>query len=182
MRNKYEDGYRTAYIALGSNQGDRQRQLLDALNRLNEGPGVEVTRVSAVYETDPVGYTEQPAFLNMAAAVRTTLEPYPLLHRLLEVETSLGRVRLERWGPRTIDLDLIFMDGVEMQSEELTLPHPRYQERAFVLVPLSEVLDQAMPLRDQVINLAEQALRQGKEGIALWSTINWRSASAPFES
>ncbi|CAM4487155.1 2-amino-4-hydroxy-6-hydroxymethyldihydropteridine diphosphokinase [Paenibacillus tarimensis] len=173
---------REAYIALGTNQGDRGAMLCRALDRLSALRDVRVIRVSAVYETDPVGYTEQPAFLNMVAAVQTTLEPDQLLHELLKIEHELGRVRDIRWGPRTIDLDLLMMEGVTMTTEQLTIPHPRMMERAFVLVPLREVLDESMPQYDEVVTAAQQALGQGKEGIARWNTINWHSASALFES
>ncbi|PZD94835.1 2-amino-4-hydroxy-6-hydroxymethyldihydropteridine diphosphokinase [Paenibacillus sambharensis] len=173
---------REAYIALGTNQGDRGAMLCAALDRLSALRDVRVTRVSAVYETDPVGYTEQPAFLNMVAAVQTALEPDRLLAELLRIEHELGRVRDIRWGPRTIDLDLLMMEGVTMNTEQLTIPHPRMMERAFVLVPLCEVLDETMPQYDEVEAAAQQALGQGKEGIARWNTINWHSASALFES
>jgi len=168
-----------AYIALGSNLGDREALLLEALRLLHAHPAVAVARVSAIYETDPVGMTDQPAFLNMAAALRTTLEPLPLLRELLAVENRLGRVRDVRWGPRTIDLDLLLYGGRTLDSEELTLPHPRMMERAFVLVPLRDVLQ---PRSEQVEALARAALAEGKEGITLWNTINWHSASALFEN
>ncbi|AJY77647.1 2-amino-4-hydroxy-6-hydroxymethyldihydropteridine pyrophosphokinase [Paenibacillus beijingensis] len=169
-------------MALGSNLGDRSGMLAEALRRLDASEGVEVTGVSAVYETDPVGYTEQPAFLNMAAALRTTLPPLDLLRLLLAVEQQLGRVRDVRWGPRVIDLDLLLYGAVKMDEEELTLPHPRMMERAFVLVPLADVLAAGHPLQAEVAELALAALREGKEGIVSWNTINWRSGSAPFEN
>ena len=141
---------RRAYIALGSNLGDREAQLAEALRRLHARDGITVDRVSAVYETDPVGYVDQPKFLNMAAALTTERQPLDLLREMLEVERELGRVRNIRFGPRTIDLDLLLMDGAELATEELTLPHPRMMERAFVLVPLLEVLDEHAPCRPAV--------------------------------
>ncbi|WP_276357770.1 2-amino-4-hydroxy-6-hydroxymethyldihydropteridine diphosphokinase [Cohnella caldifontis] len=128
-----------AYVALGTNLGDREVSLREALRRMDEVPGLQVRRISDVYETAPVGYTDQPAFLNMAAAVATELDPVELLHRLLEIEKDMGRVRKIRWGPRTIDLDMLMYEDVSMESEELKLPHPRMGERAFVLVPLKDV-------------------------------------------
>ncbi|MBW5449003.1 2-amino-4-hydroxy-6-hydroxymethyldihydropteridine diphosphokinase [Cohnella sp. CFH 77786] len=128
-----------AYVALGANLGERHLALREALGRMACVPGLEVRRISGVYETDPVGYTDQPAFLNMAAAVATDLEPEALLETLLRIEQEMGRVREIRWGPRTIDLDLLLYEGVEMETETLTLPHPRMGERAFVLVPLRDV-------------------------------------------
>ncbi|CAM4516905.1 2-amino-4-hydroxy-6-hydroxymethyldihydropteridine diphosphokinase [Paenibacillus endophyticus] len=171
-----------AYIALGSNMGNREQLLLSAISLIDEHPSIKVNRVSGLYETDPVGYTEQPPFLNMVLAVQSTLSPIELLRQLLAFEQQLGRVRQIRWGPRTIDLDLLLYDNVRMDQEELTLPHPRMMERAFVLVPLHDVLDQSHLLQQEVGAASEAALLDGKEGITLWKTINWRSASEPFES
>ena len=185
LTDRLNDGFaggRRAYIALGSNLGERERLLAEALRRLDAREGIAIDRVSAVYQTDPVGYTDQPPFLNMAAALRTTREPIELLAEMLGVERELGRVRDIRYGPRTIDLDLLLMDGVTLDTEQLTLPHPRMMERAFVLVPLREVLDEASPLRPAVESAAEAALSQGKEGIVRWTTINWPCASALSES
>jgi 2-amino-4-hydroxy-6-hydroxymethyldihydropteridine diphosphokinase len=134
-----------AYVALGANLGDREASLREAIRRMDMTPGLRVRRISDVYETDPVGYTDQPAFLNMTAAVETDLMPEELLRRLLEMEKDMGRVRVIRWGPRTIDLDLLLYEGVSMETEELTLPHPRMGERAFVLVPLRDVWPNEAP-------------------------------------
>lgn len=128
-----------AYVALGTNLGNREAFLREAIRRMAEVQGLQIIRISGVYETDPVGYTDQPAFLNMAAAVATELPPDELLGRLLEIEIAMGRVRDIRWGPRTIDLDLLLYEGVTLETEQLTLPHPRMGERAFVLVPLREI-------------------------------------------
>jgi 2-amino-4-hydroxy-6-hydroxymethyldihydropteridine diphosphokinase len=171
-----------AYIALGSNMGNREQLLLESIGLIDTHPGIVVSKVSGMYETDPVGYTEQPPFINMALAIRTTLPPLMLLRQLLDFEQQLGRVRHIRWGPRTIDLDLLLYDNVRMDQEELTLPHPRMMERSFVLVPLHDVIDQTHRLHAEVRAVSEAALLDGKEGITLWKTINWRSASEPFES
>ncbi|MBD2848398.1 2-amino-4-hydroxy-6-hydroxymethyldihydropteridine diphosphokinase [Paenibacillus sp. IB182496] len=175
-----------AYIALGSNLGARDDFLRQALRRLDETPGVRILQVSGIYETDPVGYTEQPAFLNMAAALRTRRSPHALLGLLLETEQQLGRVREQRWGPRTIDLDLLAYEDAILDESELILPHPRMMERAFVLVPLSDVLQaqaaRGLPDPHAVQAIAAEARRIGKEGITLWNTISWPSASAPSES
>ncbi|GLX71439.1 2-amino-4-hydroxy-6-hydroxymethyldihydropteridine diphosphokinase [Paenibacillus glycanilyticus] len=164
-----------AYIALGSNLGDREELLRQAVEHLRKQPDIHVLRVSGLYETDPVGYTDQPAFLNMAIAAETTLSPIELLHVLFRVEQLLDRVRVIRWGPRTIDLDLLLYDEVKMDDEELTLPHPRMMERAFVLVPLRDVIDSSHPLQEEVSAFAAAALQDGKEGITLWKTTNWLS-------
>jgi 2-amino-4-hydroxy-6-hydroxymethyldihydropteridine diphosphokinase len=101
---------------------------------------------------------------------------------MLDIEKRLGRVREFRNGPRLIDLDLLLYEAVSMDEEELQLPHPRMTERAFVMVPLAEVLEPGHSLHEQAATMAAAALRDGKEGIAKWNTINWRSASAPFGS
>ncbi|WP_447665186.1 2-amino-4-hydroxy-6-hydroxymethyldihydropteridine diphosphokinase [Paenibacillus sp. D51F] len=171
-----------AYIALGSNIGKRADLLAQALKLLDGSEGVAVEEVSSAYETDPVGYADQPAFLNMAASLRTRLDPLELLRLMLDIERRLGRVRDIRNGPRTIDLDLLLYEDVFMDKEELQLPHPRMEERAFVMVPLAEVLEPGHPLLAKAESMAVAALRDGKEGIAQWNTINWRSGSAPLGS
>jgi len=183
LENKSGDaGHQQAYLALGSNIGDREQLLCQALRLLDSDPGIQVMRISGIYETAPVGYTDQPAFLNMAAAVRTTLEPLILLRTMLSIENQLGRTREIRFGPRTIDLDLLLMEDIRMTGEELILPHPRMLERAFVMVPLNDVLDSRHPLKKQADRLASRALEDGGEGITLWNTINWHNASAHSES
>ncbi|MWJ29925.1 MULTISPECIES: 2-amino-4-hydroxy-6-hydroxymethyldihydropteridine diphosphokinase [Saccharibacillus] len=134
-----------AYIALGANLGRREETLREALRLLNEQPEIEVLRVSDVYETDPVGYADQPPFLNMAAAVGTSMPPHRLLEIMQTVEDRLGRVRDIRFGPRTADLDLLWMNGLAVETTELTLPHPRMHERFFVLVPLDDVVPPEEP-------------------------------------
>jgi len=126
-----------AYIALGSNLGDRAASLRAAVEGMAALGTVEA--VSPLVETAPVGYTQQPAFLNAAARLRTTLPPDALLRGLLAIETALGRVRTVRWGPRTVDLDLLLYDDVVADSPTLTLPHPRMHERRFVLEPLAAI-------------------------------------------
>ncbi|HZE99458.1 MAG TPA: 2-amino-4-hydroxy-6-hydroxymethyldihydropteridine diphosphokinase [Planctomycetota bacterium] len=122
-----------AYIGLGSNLGDRRAMIADALGQLHP------RRVSAVVETEPWGRPEQPRFLNAVAEIETDLPPAELLSRLLGIERDLGRVRLERWGPRTIDLDLLLYGGEQLRSESLTVPHPDLHRRRFVLEGLAEL-------------------------------------------
>lgn len=162
----------TAYIAIGSNMGEREQWLNKAIAALQQHADIEVVQVSNIYETDPVGYTQQPAFLNMVIQVRTTLSPTDLLLEQLSIEQQLGRVREVRWGPRTIDLDLLMYDNISLETELLVLPHPRMMERAFVLVPLHDVLSASHSLYTEVKHIAEDALHTGKEGIALWKTTN----------
>ena len=129
-----------AFIALGSNLGDRQRLLDDAVARLRLQAGLEVIRVSTYHETEPVGGPAgQGRYLNAVAEVRTALDPAALLRVLLTIETHLGRVRAERFGPRTIDLDLLLYGQEIVNLPDLTVPHPRMHERAFVLEPLVEI-------------------------------------------
>ncbi|THF74535.1 2-amino-4-hydroxy-6-hydroxymethyldihydropteridine diphosphokinase [Cohnella fermenti] len=159
---------RLAYAALGANLGDRHSTLMEAIRRLESTDGIGLSRISGVYETAPVGVTDQPSFLNMAVALRTGLEPLELLRRLLGIENELGRVRTVRWGPRLVDLDLLLYEGAELDSEELTLPHPRMHERAFVLVPLQDVwLPESgpFPWKEHVTDAARR-----KEGIQLWES------------
>ncbi len=148
-----------AYVGLGANLGDREATLLRAVELLAETPAVEVVAVSRVRETDPVGYTAQPRFLNAAAAVETTLPPRELLERLLAVERELGRTRAgPRFGPRTIDLDLLVYGDVVADEPGLTVPHPRLHERRFALEPLAEldpdlVVPGYGPVRDLLASL-----------------------------
>jgi para-aminobenzoate synthetase component I len=129
----------TAYLGLGSNLGDRHATLSTALARLAAAPEVRIARVSPVYETAAVGLTDQPDFLNLIVELETTLAPHALLDLCLSIEQSLGRVRRERWGPRTLDLDVLLYADVTLADAQLTLPHPRLHERAFVLVPLADL-------------------------------------------
>jgi len=128
-----------AYVGLGSNLGDRRGLIREALKRLGRLQGVRVRKRSRIIETDPVGRTRQPRFLNAVAEVETRIEPSLFLRRLRAVERALGRVRHERWGPRTIDLDLLLWGDRSMATPRLTLPHPRMAERRFVLAPLAEL-------------------------------------------
>ncbi|WP_059048715.1 2-amino-4-hydroxy-6-hydroxymethyldihydropteridine diphosphokinase [Paenibacillus senegalimassiliensis] len=171
-----------AYIALGANLGDREATLMKAISALQEHPGIEVLRGSHLYETDPVGYLDQPCFVNMAVALRTTLAPEELLSVMLDVEQRLGRERKIRFGPRTVDLDLLWVAGREMDTALLTLPHPRMMERAFVLIPLSDIVPEGEP--SGLYENIRRALGtiDGKEGVRFWKTYNWHSASALSES
>jgi 2-amino-4-hydroxy-6-hydroxymethyldihydropteridine diphosphokinase len=127
-----------AFLALGSNLGDRLANLQRAVDLLDATPGIRVVRSSRVYETDPVG-PPQPDYLNAVVEVRTTLAPRALLEAALRVERELGRVRTERWGPRTVDVDVLIMDDLTVDEADLVIPHPRMHERDFVLVPLLEL-------------------------------------------
>src|SRR5271157_2882601 len=125
------------YLALGTNLGDRIANLRAAIEALS--PEIKVIVESKVYETPPWGYEDQPAFLNMAVKGETGLKPESLLKRLKQLEVQLGREQSFRWGPRLIDIDILFYDDLILESESLTIPHPRLHERAFVLVPLTDI-------------------------------------------
>lgn len=137
-----ERAWHTAYIALGSNLGDREGYLRSAVEALRAAEGCRVQRVSSFIVTPPYGGVEQGDFLNGCLELRTRLEPMELLELLHGIESAAGRERLVRWGPRTLDLDILFYDGLVLDSSELTIPHPDMANRAFVLVPLSELAPQ----------------------------------------
>lgn len=128
----------TAYVALGSNLGNREENLRTALKHLQDN-GVEVVKVSTFIETEPYGVTDQPGFVNAVCQVETELAPLELLRLLLSIEQQMGRVRLRRWGERNIDLDLLLYEDAVLESAELTLPHPDMHNRDFVLLPLAEI-------------------------------------------
>jgi len=128
-----------AYIGLGSNLGDKEANIKRALELLNASSGVRVKRVASLYRTAPVGFTGQDWFINTVAEVETGLGPHDLLALLLAVEKKLGRVRTVRWGPRTVDLDLLLFGEERITTPDLTVPHPHMSERAFVMAPLAEL-------------------------------------------
>jgi 2-amino-4-hydroxy-6-hydroxymethyldihydropteridine diphosphokinase len=128
----------TAYLSLGSNLGDREYSLREAL-RLLEDDLLRTTRISRLYETAPRDLLDQPWFLNLVAEVETTLSPADLLERITSVEAKLGRRRVVPKGPRTVDIDLLLFDDCVLETPELTLPHPRMHQRRFVLEPLADL-------------------------------------------
>jgi 2-amino-4-hydroxy-6-hydroxymethyldihydropteridine diphosphokinase len=128
-----------AYVGLGANLGSREETLRRAVALLGDADGVEVLAVSELRETDPVGVVDQPRFLNGAVALDTTRTPRELLDLLLEIERSLGRVREERWGPRTVDLDLLVYGDDVVDEPGLRVPHPYLRERRFALEPLADL-------------------------------------------
>ena len=151
----------TAYIGLGSNLGDKAGYLNKALELLDVAPGVRVKKVASFYRTEPLGVTGQDWFLNTVAEIETDLSPEALLDLLLDVEAQLGRVRTERWGPRTLDLDLLLFGEEEIQSARLTVPPPRLAGRAFVLVPLAELApDLVIPGHGPAAALARELARE----------------------
>lgn len=162
----------SAFLSLGTNMGDRYANLKAALHLLRSTDEIVIDKVSSIYETAPVGYTDQPAFLNMAVQVRTSLTAEKLLEVCLSVEQKLGRVREFKWGPRIIDLDILLYNQDNIKSEKLIIPHPRMHERAFVLVPLIEINpaicfpENGLPL-EKALSIIEE-----REGVHLWKQIS----------
>ena len=128
-----------AILSLGGKIGDREFFIAEAMRRLLKDPHVYSLERSGLYETSPVGYTEQDSFLNACVRIETDLEAMELLSLVNRIENELGRVRTIRWGPRTIDIDIIFYGDEVIDTDKLTVPHPRYKERAFVTVPLTDL-------------------------------------------
>ncbi len=128
-----------AYLSLGGNLGDRGYYLRTAICRLVASPGIGVEKISSIYETKAWGEVEQPDFWNLVLRLETVLKPVELLHRLQEIENELGRVRTKKWGPRTIDIDILLYDNIVCDSSELKVPHPLMEQRAFVMIPLKEI-------------------------------------------
>ncbi len=133
------DGRRRGYLGLGSNVGDREAYLQLAVDQLGDSPGVEVVAISPVYETVPVGGPPQSDYLNAVVAVDTDREPVALLAVCAAVEQAGERTRGERWGPRTLDVDILLLGDVESDDPEVLIPHPRMSERDFVLAPLHDL-------------------------------------------
>jgi 2-amino-4-hydroxy-6-hydroxymethyldihydropteridine diphosphokinase len=171
-----------AFISLGSNIGDRFSYLQDAMEMITSYDKVNMVNYSSIYETDPVGYEEQDLFLNMVIQVETELSPFELLELCLETEQELGRKRLIKWGPRTIDLDILLYNQENIESEKLTVPHPRIQERAFVMIPLLEIKpDIALPALDMPLRVWAEEIPD-KKGVRIWKRKNGEEEFALFES
>ncbi len=127
----------TAYLCLGSNLGDREKNLILALSLLSQETNLE--KVSSIYETEPIGYKEQPLFLNLVCRVTTNLNPQELLHLAKTIENKMGRIPSFPNSPRPVDIDILFYDNQIIKTKDLTIPHPQLAKRAFVLIPLSEI-------------------------------------------
>ncbi|MBW3633812.1 MAG: 2-amino-4-hydroxy-6-hydroxymethyldihydropteridine diphosphokinase [Chloroflexi bacterium] len=163
----------TAYIALGANLGDRAETLRQAVQRLTALG--RITAISSLYETDPVGYLEQPSFFNAVVALETMVAPSVLFAALLGIERDLGRTRTFPNAPRTLDLDLLLVDDAVLATDELTLPHPRLHERPFVLVPLAEIASEAThPVLTQSVSDLLEALPD-RGGVGLCASPGWES-------
>lgn len=158
-----------AFLSIGSNIGDRLYYLEEAVRMLDARSGTSVSAVSSIYETTPVGFTEQADFLNLVCRVETELGAQALLLACQEIEQELGRVREVRWGPRTVDLDILLYNNENIEMENLTIPHPRMQERAFVLIPLLEIEPSVShPVSEKLFS--EEAAVQDS-GVSKWKEV-----------
>ena len=140
-----------AYLGLGTNMGDREEYLNSAVKLIDNNENIKVVNKSKIYETKAWGYTDQADFLNMCIEVETSLNEYNLLEACQEVELKLNRERIIRWGPRTIDVDILFFNDIILDNENLYIPHPRISERAFVLIPLID-LNENLVIKGKVIS------------------------------
>ena len=131
--------WHTVYLSLGTNMGDKKKNLLEAIERIGKLENTKVTAQSTILETEPFGYTEQDMFLNACIEIKTLFIPQELLEKLLNIELEMGRVRTIKWGPRIIDIDILFFDDEIIQDKNLAVPHPWISERMFVLEPLCEI-------------------------------------------
>lgn len=172
----------TAFIALGSNIENRYDNIARAIKRLTGYSGVQLVNYSSIYETDPIGYEDQDLFLNMVIEIQTAFSPMELLELCLKIELELGRKREIKWGPRTIDLDILTFNQENIESEKLIVPHPRMLERAFVIIPLLEIYQDKKC--SEINNLLEASLEElpNKEGVRIWKRKNGEDVFEPIGS
>ncbi len=172
------------YIALGSNIQPRLTYLDQAIEQLAKHDQIVIKGQSSIYETDPVGFVEQEQFLNMVIEVETDLGPNSLLSICQSIEGNLGRKREVRWGPRTIDLDILVYNQENIETERLILPHPRLHERAFVLIPLAEINPflYIARLDQNITELLARIPAQDREGVVKWQQTDGVRESKHFGS
>jgi len=164
---------RRCFVALGSNIGDRLGFLQRAMDALGSAPGFRVRRVSSVYETEPVGNKDQPQFLNAAVELDSLMSPQDALLNLKQIERAVGRSPSERWGPREIDLDLIYVQDLVANGPELVLPHPEVASRRFVLTPLAEIAPEFVdPLRKRSLSELLASCPDPNSVVKISSTIH----------
>lgn len=156
-----------AFLSIGTNIGERLNNLNSAVSGLAAVEQIKIINVSSVYETDAVGYEDQAAFLNIVVEIETSFAPVELLDFCLALELELGRVRLFKWGPRLIDIDILLYEDVKLDTEKLKIPHPYMKERAFVMIPLIEISPDKANIQVNQVVLAEQAVRKSKK------QVNW---------
>ncbi|GAA0504239.1 2-amino-4-hydroxy-6-hydroxymethyldihydropteridine diphosphokinase [Salinibacillus aidingensis] len=170
----------TAYIALGSNIEPREGYLEKSIALISEHRHIQVRAESEIYETAPVGYTDQGTFLNMVIKVTTDLSPYELLTYCQDIELKLDRKREIRFGPRTIDLDILLYNQENMNDGKLTIPHPRMHQRAFVLIPLNDIQPDLMVNGQTVRELMEALPENEDKGVAKWKPRSGEEEFDPF--
>ncbi|WP_271001440.1 2-amino-4-hydroxy-6-hydroxymethyldihydropteridine diphosphokinase [Listeria seeligeri] len=156
-----------AFLSIGTNIGERLDNLNSAVSGLAAVEQIKLINVSSVYETDAVGYEDQAAFLNIVVEIETSFAPVELLDFCLALELELGRVRLFKWGPRLIDIDILLYEDVKLDTEKLKIPHPYMKERAFVMIPLIEISPDKANIQVNQVVLAEQGVRKSKK------QVNW---------
>ncbi|WP_042353234.1 2-amino-4-hydroxy-6-hydroxymethyldihydropteridine diphosphokinase [Bacillus massiliigorillae] len=172
----------TAYLSLGSNLDDRLLYLREAVQLLHGDQHIEVSDISSLYETDPVGYTNQGNFLNIVVELKTTYTAEQLLSVCQSIENTLGRKRVIRWGPRTVDLDILLFNHENIETDDLSVPHPRMHERAFVIIPLVEIEPNIqLPTSGQSFNEILERIPD-KEGVRLWKRKNGEDVFEHLES
>lgn len=164
------------YIGIGSNISPRESYLNGAMEQLEEHPAITISAKSSIYETAPVGYTDQPSFLNMVIQVETLLKPSHLYAVTMGIEGEFARERNIRWGPRTLDLDILLYSEENVKTNRLVIPHPRMHERAFVLIPLLELNppeeDWALVAGKSISELVEELPEEDKQGVRKWEPEN----------
>jgi len=160
-----------AYLSMGSNIGNKYYYLLGGIFAISQLKKTKVTVVSNFYSTDPVGYLEQDKFLNCAIEIKTQLLPYELLRELQRIELKLKRVRKFRWGPRTLDIDIISYGNLRLNNKDLVIPHPRYKKRNFVLIPLLDIIRDKTYIRS-IINYSDKSVKmESKEKLLISSCL-----------
>jgi 2-amino-4-hydroxy-6-hydroxymethyldihydropteridine diphosphokinase len=157
-------------LGIGSNLGNRVDNILNALNKLAETKTIRLVSVSSLYETEPVGFKDQPSFINAAALVETELSPFQLLEACLDIEQYFGRIRNQRWGPRVIDIDLLMYGQKQICTKRLILPHPHMHQRRFVLVPLNEIIP-TTPIRENLTASELLLLTEDSSGVKLYRKL-----------
>jgi len=155
------------FLSIGSNIGVREQNIMDAMKQIDSVQNTNICDVSNIYETDPVGYVDQGKFLNAVISLQTDLEPLRLLEEMQRIEILLKRTRDVRWGPRTIDIDILLYDNKDIYLQNLIVPHPRMFERAFVLIPLKDVYTEKTINNFDIDGLIDKC--SDKEGVKIFS-------------
>jgi len=162
-----------AHIGLGGNIGDVEKNILEAVRKISLIPATRILKISSLYKTEPVGFESQPYFINAALEIETAQSPLELLNALHEIEAGMGRTRSVKWGPRTVDLDILLFGEKIIKSSAVNAPHPRMHERAFVLVPLAEIAPEAVhPVLSKTVNRLLSEL-PAAQGVELWKKPVW---------